>query len=237
MNVSALNPPIGCFGGTFNPPHVAHLALVHAACLQLQLAQVLMIPAGQPWQKPQVLPAHHRVKMLEAALEYDKSLWQSQLTNQNTPYPLQLDPLEANLSESSYTITTLKTLRQRYPKTPLVWIMGSDQLSNLHTWRDWQDLLNYAHIAVAQRANHHVAPAELIDPIRQLYAERVTNDPTQWQGTLCGHFIPFTLPALQISSSAIRAELQRGTDPDQMSTLPPTVAHYISTHHLYQDVL
>lgn len=66
-----LNPPIGCFGGTFNPPHTAHFALVHSAREQLNLSKVLMIPAGQPWQKPQVLPAKLRVDMLRLG----QTLW------------------------------------------------------------------------------------------------------------------------------------------------------------------
>lgn len=227
-----LHPPIGCFGGTFNPPHTAHFALVHSAREQLNLSKVLMIPAGQPWQKPQVLPASQRVAMLRLAIDYDQSVWPKR-----SPYPLTLDTLEADLPSASYTINTLKTLRAQNPDTPLVWIMGSDQLKNLHTWHDWQDLLDYAHIAVAQRAGHIVARHELPDALQKIYSERVTSNMTQWRAQLSGHFIPFTLTALHVSSSAIRHAIAHGQNPRDIKQLRPAVADYIIEHHLYKESL
>ncbi|MGL4768231.1 MAG: nicotinate (nicotinamide) nucleotide adenylyltransferase [Formosimonas sp.] len=227
-----MNPPIGCYGGTFNPPHIAHFALAHAACAQLNLAQVRLIPAGQPWQKPQVLPAAQRVAMLQHALHDDAALWSS-----HAPYPLTLDTIEADLTQASYTIDTLKTLRARHPATPLVWIMGSDQLTNLHTWRDWSDLLNYAHIAVAQRAGHEVDNRTLPAALQQIYNAQLRPDVTQCHARLAGYFMPFTLPALHISSSAIRQAIANGQSPLHIKELHSSVAAYIDQNLLYRKHL
>ncbi|TDR30912.1 nicotinate (nicotinamide) nucleotide adenylyltransferase [Hydromonas duriensis] len=222
--------PIGCFGGTFNPPHTAHFALLHSAREQLGLAQVLLIPAGQPWQKPHVLATEHRLHMLQLAMAYDENVWQAKNAQ---AYPLQLDTLEVNLPQASYTVDTLRTLRERYPDTPLVWIMGSDQLSNLHTWHNWQELLDYAHIAVAQRAGHEVLSTELPEPLQSFYAARVTRDAHVWHSQLQGCFVPFTLAAMHISSSAIRQAIAQGQAPQDIAALRPAVADYIQQQHLY----
>ena len=223
-----LQPPIACFGGTFNPPHRAHFALAHAACAQLSLAQLLLIPAGQPWQKPQVLPAAHRLAMLTLALADDV------LERSVGDCSLHIETLELDLPQSSYTIDTLQTLRQRMPDTPLVWLMGSDQLHNLTSWRDWQYLLDFAHIAVAQRAGSEFTAADLPMELQSVYRERVSAAASDWRSSLAGRFIPFDLPPLRVSSTAIRATLARGETPDALSS---SVLKYIQTHNLYAPSL
>ena len=224
-----MKSPIGCFGGTFNPPHRAHFALAHAAYGALGLARLLLIPTGQPWQKPQVLPAVHRLAMLRAALADDEH---AHLFSHDEPYPLSIDALEIDLPQASYTIDTLRTLRARWPDAPLVWIMGSDQLRNLTTWRDWVHLLDFAHIAVVQRAGAEVLAADLPEPLATLYAERVCMN-VDWRDALCGRFIPFDLPPFAVSSTQIRTALAAGVTANHIPELSPAVAHYISTHQLY----
>ena len=223
-----LTPPIGCFGGTFNPPHRAHFALAHAACEQLHLSELLMIPAGQPWQKPQVLPAAQRLAMLRAAMTDDEHAH----FELGTPYPLSIETLEIDLPQASYTIDTLRTLRARLPDSPLVWIMGSDQLRNLTTWRNWGHLLDLAHIAVVQRAGAEVMAADLPAPLNERYAECLCMD-DGWRESLHGCFIPFEFAPIAVSSSHIRAAIAAGQAADSLSALSPSVAHYITQHQLY----
>ena len=129
---------IGFLGGTFDPPHVGHLTLARAARNALSLQHVHFVPAGQPWQKPQISAATHRVRMLELALA-------------DSPEFI-LDTREVARSDASYTVDTLRALRQELgTRIPLVWIIGSDQLARLPTWHQWETLLTLAHLAVATR--------------------------------------------------------------------------------------
>jgi len=79
-------------------------------------------------------------------------------------YPITINPLEIERDQPSYTIDTVRTLRKSAPDTRFIWLIGSDQLANFHTWRDWRDILTYTHIAVAQRAGHEISYEQLSDP-------------------------------------------------------------------------
>lgn len=137
---------IGLLGGSFNPIHQAHLRLALAAHEYLQLDQVQLLPAGQPWQKKALqVSADDRLAMLALAIE---------------PYPqLQINPIEVERDGPTYTIETLQSLSvgpQYY------WLMGSDQLNNFCTWRAWQEILNYVQLVVVQRPGHDIqVPSEL----------------------------------------------------------------------------
>ncbi|GHA74628.1 putative nicotinate-nucleotide adenylyltransferase [Formosimonas limnophila] len=229
-----MSSPIGLFGSSFNPPHLAHFALLHAAREQLKLSSIQVIPAGQPWQKPHVIASVHRVAMVKAALNDDAQNWEKQAP---PPYPITLNSIEASLSQPSYTIQTLKQLSSSHPtNTPLVWIMGSDQLSNLTTWHRWDELLNLCHIAVAQRAGHEVTADDLHESLKSYYLTHLSQA-DEWQNHPNGYFVTFNLPKMHISSSAIRAALKTPTAENQaiLSQLSPSVAAYIQQHQLYGD--
>jgi nicotinate-nucleotide adenylyltransferase len=129
---------IGLFGGTFDPPHVAHVALAHAALDALQLDQVRWIPAGQPWQKTRsVTPAAQREAMVRLAIE-------------GVPRFV-LDRSELERQGPSYTLDTVRAFAAAQPEAQWFLIIGADQYASLHTWRDWQSLLGLVTLAVANR--------------------------------------------------------------------------------------
>lgn len=193
--------------------------------------RVALIPSGQPWQKPHVLPATQRLTMLQLAMQDDQALWAAKHTSS---YPLLIDALELNKSEVSYTINTLRDLRLAHPNTPLVWVMGSDQLNNLHTWHDWESLLDYAHIAVAQRDGHATLADNDAPAVQKMRAQESHEQP-HWQSQLSGQLIPFTLPPSPISSSFIRHAIASGQDPRSIPELSPSVAKHIHQHQLYNN--
>ncbi len=135
--MTALN--IGLLGGSFNPPHNAHLALAQAALAQLQLNRVDLMPAGQPWQKLATVlaAAEHRLAMCYAATENIAGLG--------------VEACETQRSGNTYTADTLAHLSQLHPQTRYTLIIGADQAQRLDTWHDWPRLLSLCRLAVVAR--------------------------------------------------------------------------------------
>ena len=109
--------PLGLLGGSFDPIHNGHLQLARDALEQLRLSEVHFIPAAQPWQKSRMTAAEHRAQMVQLALAGEARFV--------------LDMREIARGGITYTIDTLRHLREALPERPLVLIMGSDQFG---TW-------------------------------------------------------------------------------------------------------
>src|SRR3546814_3227052 len=126
---------IGLLGGSFDPIHVAHLALAHAALDALHLDQVQFIPAAHPWQRaPLGAASEHRLRMIELAI--------------NGQPQLAANPIELERGGATYTIDTLRALPTdaRYG-----WLLGTDQLDNFCTWRQWQATAEHVDLAGSTR--------------------------------------------------------------------------------------
>ncbi len=130
---------IGLLGGSFNPPHNAHLALALAAKQQLGLARVDLMPAGQPWQKSGIVlaPAAARVAMCHAAVEGIEGLG--------------VESCETVRLGNTYTADTLHYLRSLHSNHTYTLIIGADQANRFDTWHDWQTILKLCRLAVVAR--------------------------------------------------------------------------------------
>ena len=190
---------VGIFGGSFDPVHGAHVALAEAALAELRLDDVRWIPAGQPWQKARTMsPAADRVAMVQSAIAHEPRFT--------------LDRIELDRPGDSFTLDTVRALAAAHPGTQWFLLIGQDQYTGLHTWRDWQTLLGLVVLAVANR------PGDA----RQPHAE-VQRFPHR--------MVP--LPMLDISSTDIRHRVAAGADISHL--VPPGVARYIETHGLYRS--
>ncbi len=131
---------IGIFGGAFDPPHVAHVALANIALEQLQLDSLRVIPTGEAWHKARRLthPAF-RLDMVRLAFA-------------GLPGVV-VDPRETLRAWAAYTIQTLLELRAELPQAELFLVMGQDQAVALPSWRRWREIADLATICVASRAN------------------------------------------------------------------------------------
>ncbi|HEU4622069.1 MAG TPA: nicotinate (nicotinamide) nucleotide adenylyltransferase [Burkholderiaceae bacterium] len=194
---------IGLLGGTFDPPHIAHLAIARAALDALALDEVRFIVAAQPWQKKDVSDAAHRVAMVKLAIADEPRFT--------------LDTRELARAGPSYTIDTLQEIRaSEGGEAVLVLILGSDQYRNLPSWHRHAELDRYADIAVAHRGGDELAAAlPSVAPLVQPY----------------GQHVMFTMPELHVSASMIRTMLRRGETPQAL--VSPCVLTYIRSHHLY----
>jgi nicotinate-nucleotide adenylyltransferase len=129
---------IGLFGGTFDPPQLAHTALARGARDALRLDQVRWIPTGQPWQKAYpVTPALQRAEMVALAIAGEPGF--------------ALERCEVERPGPSYTLQTVQQLQQRDGPAQWLLLIGTDQYNNLHTWQGWRELLGLVTLAVAAR--------------------------------------------------------------------------------------
>ena len=137
----------GLFGGSFDPPHLAHLALAQAALSQLALDELVWLPARQSPHKADQAPASgaDRVAMLQ------------RLTEGETRF--RIDARELGRPGASYTVETLRELHAEQPGTRWWLVIGQDQYARFDTWHQWREILALAGLAVAARDGDAVRPA------------------------------------------------------------------------------
>lgn len=129
------------FGGTFDPVHVGHVAMLDAAVAALNPDLTLILPAGSPWQKGRLpfASAEHRVAMLKLAFP-----------------DAVIDPREIRRQGPTYTVETLAELAAEFPDHALHWLLGGDSAARLDTWHDAPRLAGLADFVVLRRAGEHV---------------------------------------------------------------------------------
>lgn len=209
--------PLALFGGTFDPVHNGHLRAAWEAAEQLD-AEVRLLPANVPPHRPQpVLSAGQRVALLRLALA-----GQSRLV---------LDTRELDRAGPSYTVDTLCELRTEIgDERPVVLLVGADAFAGLPSWNRWLQLFELAHVAVLDRPGPaRERPAELVE---QISARRCTVDGA-WRTRGAGCILSLDVTDLDISATAIRADIAAGREPRFL--LPDAVRDAIAAHGWYRQ--
>jgi len=129
---------IGLLGGTFDPIHNGHIAIAKTAIQQLKLDKLLLIPAGNPWQKSEFTDSKHRLEMVKKA--------------GNDLEKVEVSDIEVNKTGPTYTFETLQELHKKYPNSELILILGSDAIAGFDTWKEPNLVKTLARIYVVQRA-------------------------------------------------------------------------------------
>ena len=199
---------IGIYGGTFNPPHLGHMAAAKAAVAALGLDKLLLIPAAIPPHKalPSDTPApEHRLAMVEK--------WADGMGA-----GAEVSALELEREGKSYTSDTLRAIRQTYPDAELWLLMGTDMFLTLHLWHEPEVILSLAGVCAFGRTEQDgeamFAPQR--DYLQQHFHAKITT---------------ITLPGLvDISSTRLREQLENGGGGQY---LLPSVYGYILMHRLY----
>jgi len=213
--------PIGILGGTFDPIHFGHLRLAEEMLELANLRQIRFIPTGTPpHREAPKTPALHRSAMVQLAIASQPAFV--------------LDEREVNRAAPCYTVDTLRELRAELGAAqPLCLLMGGDAFLQLHTWHEWEQLFELAHIVVGYRPGFtleeriHTATSEL----RQHYQQRLCSVEALSQQS-CGGITELAIPKLEISATDIRRRVAEGRTIRYL--LPSAVANYIHQHHLYQ---
>lgn len=215
---------IALLGGSFDPVHHGHVALARLFCDLLHPDALHVLPA-KPWQKSALVASDAaRVAMLELAFR-DSGL------------PVVIDQRELLRGTSTYTVETLRGLRDELgPDASIVFLMGADQLQNLDSWRDWQQLFELANIGVAARPGYTLDQQALPPAVANELAPRLAPPEhvhTRPAGLVClAHSL-----AVDISATQVRAALHGAGDPgtELKTLLPPVVLDYIQQHNLYKS--
>jgi nicotinate-nucleotide adenylyltransferase len=199
---------IGILGGSFNPVHLGHLILAQDAMEHFGLDKVLFIPCAQPPHRTQkyVVDSGHRVAMLKLALKDDPRMV--------------LSSMEVERGGVSYTVDTLRRLKELDADAQYHFIIGGDTLTELHTWKDIYDVLGLCEMVTMHRPGSQSLPPpkdlKLADP---------------WPERLLSHV--FTGHLVDISSTDIRKRMQTGRSIRYF--VPFAVEMYIVNHELYQS--
>jgi nicotinate-nucleotide adenylyltransferase len=208
--------PIGIFGGTFDPIHYGHLRTAFELLQALQLAEVRFVPCGDPPHRGRVFAsAEQRMGMVRAAIDGQQGFV--------------ADDRELTRAGPSYSIDTLRSLRQEFSQLPLGLIVGMDAFLGLPTWHRWEEILDIAHIVVAHRPGWK---APDLGPLGEMISERGTHKVNDLHEDLCGRVHIHAVTQLEIASTEIRDLVAAGRDPRFL--MPDAVCDAIAESACYQ---
>ena len=187
----------GLFGGTFDPVHLGHLRCAEEVLELFALDRLLFIPAGiQPLKADRdILPFHHRERMLRLAIEGNPSF--------------AISDVEEKRGGRSYSIETVQHFLDTAPDgTELFFLLGQDAFDEFPMWREWRELLRLCNFVVMTRPGHEIRdPKDVFPPdVASLFRYDAATDGFRGPGGRCIFFR--TLALLDISSTDIRARVR-----------------------------
>lgn len=201
---------LGILGGSFDPIHHGHLRTALDVQQALELDELRLIPLRDPpHREPLVASPEQRLEMLHAAIDGTSGLT--------------IDPRELEQNGKSYTLLTLRSLREELDDTPICLILGQDAFSGFPGWHKPNEILELAHLVIMQRP-------VVTGPLP--YPEHIVSDPQALHSNLAGKIYLQPVTQLDISSTNIRGMLQRGQSPRFL--LPEAVLKIIERDGLYR---
>jgi nicotinate-nucleotide adenylyltransferase len=212
---------VGILGGTFDPVHYGHLRMADEIAVALKLADVRLVPAGNPYHRTNDAPPTPRMQRLAMC----------RLAVEEFPR-LSVDPREALRDTPSYTVDTLTSIREEVGATsPIMLILGADTFVTLPTWSRWTDLFALAHIVIVPRPGFTM-PNPLLPALNSAYNSRLTTDKALLSKGFGRIYIQTVAPNA-ISATRLR-EMTWGYQSIERYT-PKKVAEYIEAHNLYRS--
>lgn len=203
---------IGIYGGTFNPPHLGHITAAKAVFELLGLDRLLLVPAGIPPHKA----------MPEGSATAEQRLEMTRLSGEQLGLggKVQVLDLELKREGRSYTVDTLKILKEQYPDDELWMLMGTDMFLTLQAWKDPDKILELAGIAAFGRTEEDTE--ELFSVQREYLSKTYPQ----------ARIFTLTIPGVvDISSTELREKLAKG---EGSRFLAPAVYGYILREGLYR---
>jgi len=197
---------IGVLGGTFDPVHIGHLVVADEVTARLGLAEVLFVPAGQPWLKANtsILASEHRIQMVRLAIADKPSF--------------RLSTMEIERAGPTYTVDTIKELRKKLGAgDELFFILGWDNLLDLPRWHQPELLISMCRLVAVPRVGCPVPDLSSLEIAIPGLSQRV---------------IMLDKPEIDINASLIRERVAQGLSISHL--VPEAVEKYIKEHGLYR---
>ena len=201
-------PPkrLGILGGTFNPPHLGHLRMAEIARREFSLGDVLVLPVGDP---------PHKRDMLVAQREYRRAM--GMLFCEEHPWLIFSD-MELDREGYTYTVDTLTQLAAESPDTVFYYIIGTDTLFQLPTWRNWPKVRTLTHFVCIPRPGDD--PARIQAQAEALFSEGA-------------HIHMAREMCLPISSTMVREERAKGGSGQDL--VPRRIFEFLESNHVYRQ--
>ncbi len=193
-----LHLKVGLYFGSYNPIHIGHLAIANFMVEYTDIDQLWFVvsPQNPHKKKMNLLDDYQRLEMVHRAVEGD--------------YRLRASNIEFNLPKPSFTVDTLAYLKDQHPNFRFVILMGSDNLENLHKWKNYETIIENYGIIVYPRPGFDKSKV------------RVHKNITVADGA----------PLMEISSSFIRNAIGEGKDVRHF--LPPKTSEYLEEMNFYK---
>ncbi|NMA86886.1 MAG: nicotinate-nucleotide adenylyltransferase [Tissierellia bacterium] len=195
---------IGIMGGTFDPIHNGHLIIAENSRINFDLEEIIFIPTG--------IPAHK----LENRITYSDYRYEMVLLSINSNPYFSLSSMEIERNGITYTIDTIKKLQKLNKKVEYYFIIGEDSLYNIHTWKDYSELLNICKFIVAKRKSKDNNLETRIRELNDMHPDSI---------------YLLESPRIDISSTDIRNSVIQGKSIKYL--VPEAVELYIKKHRLY----
>ena len=193
---------VGLYFGSFNPIHLGHLIIANHMLIRADLDEIwIVVTPSSPFKlKTEMIAEQHRLQMVKLAVSENPSIFASDV--------------EFNLDRPSYTVDTLRILRDKFTQIEFSVILGEDNYQNLHKWKDHSEIVD----------NHRL----LIYP-RRLSSSAVVRE----NNIENSRAVLYTkAPMIEISSTYIREAIENKQDVQYL--LPDPVISYIGNNHLYE---
>lgn len=196
---------IAIFGGSFNPPLNSHLELAKQIIINLDYVEkVIFVPVSTKYnRKNNLVDDNHRYNMLELMC--------------NGEGKLEVSDIELTYGRQLYTIETLGILKNKYPEYDIYFIMGTDNLKDLHTWMKPEQILNNYKIIVLERNEDNI--------------EKIIEEDKLLRDNKKALIIAKKIKPIELSSTMIREKIKMGENVERF--FKKEVLEYINKNRLY----
>lgn len=213
---------VGLFGGSFNPLHIGHLRAAEEVREILDLDKIIFIPSSiHPIKNEKnIVDAKYRLRMLELATRDIKDF--------------EVSDVEMKRPGPSYTVDTLKYFKDKFKNYRLFFILGTENLAKIDTWKDYKELFKYADFAVLSRPGFNLEYIRDIIPrglVKQFKLSKNKNGKTVYKHLSGNSLVFFKIKGIRISSTTLRKLVENGKSIKYF--VPDSVNKYILKNKLY----